>query len=1036
MFHDRSSYLMEALRDHVDTFRNMAEQLKHSIETSINIIGNDFWENNAEKIEAITKVLERYTSNLNYRIKALCDNVIDAYKETRLQRREVADAFVLLRGLLQVYSNLLIYGTTAPIIDVTSFSPPQSPVLAIRSHLRKAISYYNGPDISLANIDTIKTKHISWEIENLKPETVSIQDLLSGKEGPLAIKNAIVDTYLNDTRGLYNSLFQTLIRDYGEDVAPYPSALVGTASRLLESKNMKQEIQVTNPETSDKLLYNQRRYFREKLTFHEHVLSSYHEVHQSLENSLQVHNPSLLRNLHTRTALTNEHMQLRQALSFLYQSEYNNMSLMVSELESCINTATNELPRALLIDSPSFSTVSMLDTKLQIQVRVLALIKKQISIHTRFDITELEHLTEDIGKKLRHLDEHLKQGIPKAVRYLEDQLMVEIGANTSTSNKDFPALHILNVLQKYRQDPDILLQEYMESSFSIKAMEYYLQSLMAVAQPGDEDHQYVIALLRTFDTYFDNPIKEMANTDYSCESNNIDRHSISDPEKRLLNQYNMLHNLSLSTAVSIASGSFLSSMQIFDKSISIPGLKDITPDLFSLTSHRRLPTSVLLQEADTITTALRPLIEPHGVLSHALHNTSELIQSIKEDTRVLATSIFTDNRNARLADLSRAYEVRNRMRFEDIMGKIRRCFDVHDKAVIMLKHSITDLLGQKSQVLPKIIGNLALPQSGTSNQKVFESLKNMQLNMQYELSSIEKFIKSRKRYTEYLEELCQEGKAFSNLKDEITKIVESHSAMCNKSLELVRRNSDKHIEQIKDLWNEGILKYDQLTQDLYTETTEDKLNFVDLKTFIEPCLLYSQLPPPQSLVFSICAPFIKNENTDSNGNDLETTEKQVVETKARVPRESPIVVKVPILSPSGKVSVTNILKVAKALDTATKGSLFYGFEDIANRKMESVYVKLHFSLRYIEFSFEEGTFSLYLSNITDVQASSSTLSHDDNAYLCLALITPQLKYDIYTRDRITLQEWVCSLKNVLAYGKNIKSLRRLWIASSKRNITA
>ena len=101
--------------------------------------------------------------------------------------------------------------------------------------------------------------------------------------------------------------------------------------------------------------------------------------------------------------------------------------------------------------------------------------------------------------------------------------------------------------------------------------------------------------------------------------------------------------------------------------------------------------------------------------------------------------------------------------------------------------------------------------------------------------------------------------------------------------------------------------------------------------------------------------------------------------------------------------------------------------------MESVYVKLHFSLRHIEFAFEEGSFSLNLGNVTTVHVAPSTFKTGDSSYLCLVLTTPQIKYEVYARDRGVLQAWVCSLKNILAYGKDIKLLRGVWLASSKEN---
>lgn len=1020
MAHDRSAYLAEALRNHIDSFRNLAEQLKSNMEASITSIGGGFWEHSTEKTEAAAQLLERHTSDLGDRIRILLDNVISTYKEARLQRREVSDAFVLLRGLLQAYSNLFLYGVTAPIIDITSFSPPQSPIIAIRSHLRQLASDYNGPDVTLPESNMPGAKLLVWEYEKLKPGPVSIQSLFSGKEGPLATKNAIIDSYLNDTRGVYNLLFQSLIRDYGEDVAPYPSSLVSATSRLLESKRELESPQ-TNPQTSDRLLYNQKKYFRAKLTFHEHVLSSHYEVHHTLEDSLKAYNTSLFKRLHTRTTLNDEHRLLKQALSFIHQGEYNDISSAVSALESCISTATSELPHAILIDSPSFSAVSTLDARLQTQIQVLALIKAQLGSRTRYDIAELERSITDTGKELKRIDEQLRLNVPDAVRNLEDRLMVEVNVCTSVGKTDFPARRIVEALQRYRLDPDTLLQEYAEVSLSVKTMEHYIKSLFALSQPGDEDHQYITRLFQSFHMYFDDSLRKLINTE--CTASNTNRCSVDGPAKRLEVQYKLLHDLSLLTAVSIASGSLLSSFQRFDKGVPIPGLKEITPGLFSLTSHRRLPTSTLLQEADLIITALRPLVETHGILSNALHSASETILSAEEGTRVLSASIFTDNRNARLADLSRAYAVRNKMRLEDMMGKIRRCFEVHNSAVVMLNRSTTDLLGQKSQALSKVMRTLEASGLGAPGKTLLGSVKDItlesrQLNMQSELSAIEKFIKSRKRYSTYLEELCQESKKLTSLGDEIAKIAESHNKICDKSLELVKQTSDKYAGQLKDLWNEGVLKYDQLTQALHVVAAEDKLNFVDIKAIIEPCLMHSQFPPPQSLVSSICAPFIKEKS---------------VETNTETRKEQEMQMRVPILSPTGKNSISNTLKVAKALDTATKGSLFYGLENGSEGRMESVYVKLHFSLRHIEFAFEEGSFSLNLGNVTTVHVAPSTYKTGDSSYFCLVLTTPQIKYEVYARDRGVLQAWVCSLKNILAYGKDVKLLRGVWLASSKEN---
>ena len=743
MAHDRSAYLAEALRNHIDSFRNLAEQLKSNMEASITSIGEGFWEHSTEKTEAAAQLLEKHTSNLGDRIRVLLDNVISTYKEARLQRREVSDAFILLRGLLQAYSNLFLYGVTAPIIDITSFSPPQSPIIAIRSHLRQLASDYNGPDVTLPESNMSGAKLPVWEYEKLKPDLVSIQSLFSGKEGPLATKNAIIDTYLNDTRGVYNSLFQSLIRDYGEDVAPYPSSLVSATSRLLESKSIELESPQANPQTSDRLLYNQKKYFRAKLTFHEHVLSSHHELHHALEDSLKAYNTSLFKRLHTRTMLNYEHRLLKQALSFIHQGEYNDISSAVSALESCISTAASELPHAILIDSPSFSAGSTLDTRLQTQMQVLALIKAQIGLRTRYDIAELERSITDTGKELKRLDEQLRLNVPDAVRNLEDRLMVEVNVRTSVGKTDFPARRIVEALQRYRLDPDTLLQEYAEVSLSVKTMEHYIKSLFALSQPGDEDHQYITRLFQSFHMYFDDSLRKLISTE--CTASNTNQCSVDGPAKRLEVQYKLLHDLSLLTAVSIASGSLLSSFQRFDRGAPIPGLKEITPGLFSLTSHRRLPTSTLLQEADLIITALRPLVETHGILSNALHSASETILSAEEGTRVLSASIFTDNRNA----------VRNKMRLEDMMGKIRRCFEVHNNAVVMLNRSTTDLLGQKSQALPKVMRTLEASGLGAPGKTLLGSVKDItlesrQLNMQSELSAIEKFIKSRKRYSTYV----------------------------------------------------------------------------------------------------------------------------------------------------------------------------------------------------------------------------------------------------------------------------------------------
>lgn len=1033
MLRDRSTYLAEALRSHIDSFGSSAEQLRARIETSIQSIGSDFWKHNTEKAEAITESLERYASGLGEHIQALLDNIIDAYKEARSRKREVSDAFVLLRGLLQTYSNLFFYGVTAPIIDVTSFSPPRSPVVAVRSHLRQLVSEYSVPDAPLLELNISGIKQFTWAYEKLKPDTVSIQALFSGKEGPLAIKNAMIDSYLNDTRGIYNLLFQILVRDYGEDVSPYPSSLVGAAFRLLDSEGMNSQSPHSTVQISDRLLYNQRKYLKTKLAFHEHVLSSYYEIHQSLEDSLKVHDSSLFRKLHTRTTLNDEHRLLKQAMSFIRQGEYTDMGSVVSALESCISSATSELPQAILLDPSSFSAASALDVRLQTQTRVLAFIKKQIGLHAQFDILDVEHSLADIEKKLRQLDAQLKLNIPEAVQRLEDHLMVEVGVYTSVGNKDFPARRILDALQRYRLDPDTLLQEYAEVSLSVKAMEYYIKSLLAIVQPGDEDHQYVSHLLQVFDAHFDDALTKLVNAEGTTgrtETCNVDT-----PSGRLETQYKLLHELSLLTAVSIASGSLLSSFQKFTKGLPIPGLKDITPNLFALTSHCQIPTSALLQEADLITVALRPLTEPHGVLSHALHNASEIIQSAGEGTRVLSAGIFNDNRSARLADLSRAYAVRNKMRLEDMMGKIRRCFDVHNRAIMILSNSTADLLGQKVQTLSKIIGSPQPPELDARAQygELYGSLKDLtlktgQLTMQSELSTIEKFIKSRKRYSAHLEELCQESKRFTSLGDEIAKIVESHNAICDRSLEILKQASDNYAEQLKELWNEGILKYDQLTQTLHAEAAEDRTKFADMKALIEPCLMYSQFPPSQSLVSSICAPFI-NENeeiTEGGGVGLEAK-------KASTKTESAMAIRVPVLSPTGKNSISNTLKVAKALDIAAKGSVFYGIENGSEGTMESVYVKLHFSLRHIEFAFEEGSFSLSLGSVVAVYVASSTLTCGGNVYYCLVLTTPQTKYEIYARDRSILQAWVCSLKNILAYGKDIKPLRSIWLSSSKEN---
>lgn len=202
------------------------------------------------------------------------------------------------------------------------------------------------------------------------------------------------------------------------------------------------------------------------------------------------------------------------------------------------------------------------------------------------------------------------------------------------------------------------------------------------------------------------------------------------------------------------------------------------------------------------------------------------------------------------------------------MGKIRRCFDVHNRAIMILSNSTADLLGQKVQTLSKIIGSPQPPELDARAQygELYGSLKDLtlktgQLTMQSELSTIEKFIKSRKRYSAHLEELCQESKRFTSLGDEIAKIVESHNAICDRSLEILKQASDNYAEQLKELWNEGILKYDQLTQTLHAEAAEDRTKFADMKALIEPCLMYSQFPPSQSLVSSICAPFI-NENEE------------------------------------------------------------------------------------------------------------------------------------------------------------------------------
>ncbi|EFO61285.1 Hypothetical protein GLP15_4005 [Giardia lamblia P15] len=1017
MSHDRGMYLTEALRSHIDSFGNSAEQLRCKIEASIQSIGSDFWKHNTEKTEAITKSLEKYTSGLGERVQILLNNIIDAYKEARSRKREVSDAFVLLRGLLHTYSNLFLYAVTAPIIDVTSFSPPRSPVIAVRSHLRQLVSEYNGPDISLPELNVSGVKQFIWDHEKLKPDPVSIQALFSGKEGPLAIKNTIIDSYLNDTKGIYNMLFQTLIRDHGEDVAPYPSSLVDTASRLLDSKGMNSQSPHTNLQISDKLLYNQRKYLKTKLKFHEHVLSSYYEIHLSLEDSLKVYNSSIFRKLHTRTTLSDEHRLLKQAMSFIHQGEYTDMSSVVSALESCISSATSELPQAILLDSSSFSAVSILDARLQTQTQILALIKKQINLHTHFDILELERSIVDIENKLRQLDAQLKLSIPEVVQHLEDHLMVEVGVCTSMGNKDSPARRIVDALQRYRLDPDTLLQEYVEVSLSVKAMEYYLKSLLVIAQPGDEDHQYVVHLLQVFGTYFDNALTKLINSE--DRTSGTKRCNTNTPLNRLETQYKLLHDLSLLTAVSIASGSLLSSFQKFDKGLPIPGLKEITPNLFMLTSHRQIPTSALLQEADLTTMALRPLIEPHGILSHALHSASETIHSAGEGTRVLSAGIFNDNRSARLADLSRAYAVRNKMRLEDMLGKIRRCFDVHNKAVMILNSSTADLLGQKVQT-----------QCGDLYGSLKDiTLKTGQLTMQSELSTIEKFIKSRKHYSAYLEELCQESKKFTSLGDEIAKIIESHNTICDRSLEVLKQTSNNYAEQLKELWNEGILKYDQLTQTLHTEVVENRVKFTDMKALIEPCLMYSQFPPSQNLVSSICAPFINENEGVIEGNEAELGTK-----KTGTKTESAMAIRVPMLSPTGKNSISNTLRVAKALDTATKGSLFYGIENGSEGTMESVYMKLHFSLRHIEFAFEEGSFSLNLGNVITVYVAPSTLTCGDNEYYCLILTTPQTKYEVYARDRSVLQAWVCSLKNILAYGKDIKSLRSIWLASSKENV--
>ncbi|TNJ28922.1 hypothetical protein GMRT_15341 [Giardia muris] len=867
--------------------------------------------------EATTRVLKETAPTL---LQSLMDQVTDLRAHSKeihsLGERALLE-LARLSSLIDGYKELLngrsdpLTAEEVDIIDISNDSNDMDIEVVIEKYISDIIS-------------TLKNVHQMVPLQcKLPPHTpVRTQatwvcdSIEAFGQTPLPTQHwrDVYSDYNEDVKDLLNGIIQRMERDLGADVAPNVSGVLSAVSTILFD-------QLTPVVRSNAVQVV--RFYSDSIFLQKGIIETRRMVHSTLEKSLE---SKVVTALHQYALDTVNNEYLGFAYEFMVQC---NLYSVTDALEHMRIKAEQSRKRKELV----LADLMPMNTELISLAHATDLLTDLVRDQPTLTAGELQQHLRAMQRANKLSSNLLQDSLPPLFQDLQESVIRSDDSTTESGRLRGPSRRILEKLLEYEAEPTILLTEYSDVLRAVHALCHYIPLCRAEARAAHTDTGFINAIIDTLEVLLP-PTPQytlVPSPPRACHDHVF---------RQLRDRYASLLEISKLTACSLVSSSLIDAYPIRKLAVPCGDLLSGTTYSLYLDCNAEMEDPQLSQARRTVQTTLQQALVKDAPKIFA--DTAMAIRSARNGVSILVRDSLEQKRNRALKGLVLGLKERSMMRYEDIMGHLRRCIDSEASAR----------------------NTLTAEELGTCMRD----------------GIVECF--SRERHT-YRERITAVSNLIESTSRQLNAVIDQHCEVVDKRE--AERDIDnivaKAVEKLQNLWSSIVTQRLELAQAAHTK------GGVGLP-------LTSYWSPFEPIQYALSGASSTDDESEPD---------------------------VPYLMPNVKYTSRELHHVVDCIQSATEGSLFY---DLNDSVLEEMFLTLHFSLTKIEVAFNNHPFELSLSTLSAVLFGPAQIKGRE--YYRLSLVARNT-LDIYTNQNTCLT-WVSALRSILAYGKQLGTLRELWLA--------